>query len=290
MGHGDFGRDAGGACSFGDSASHRGSRILPDAGRRYAPRIGAPIQSRLCRDRCRESGGRSLGPRRRRESLAADDASAAAGAARGRRRQRGRNASVLFSDEGRSSGNLSIGIGDQGTDTPIGQTRILRKREKPALYRTASEIKAKPWAPKIVPPGPNNPLGDYALYLGWPSYLIHGTDDWRGIGRRDSRGCIRMYPEDIERLFQKIPLGAKVTVVDQPIKLAWMDGRLFLEIHPSARQQDALEMGDNATFEDPTGLAKKVLAAAGNAADRLDWAAIRQAAVSRNGIPIAVTR
>ena len=70
-----------------------------------------------------------------------------------------------------------IGIGDEGTDTPIGQTKVLRKRERPTWYRTASEIKAKPWAPKIVPPGPDNPLGDYVLYLGWPSYFIHGTND-----------------------------------------------------------------------------------------------------------------
>ena len=100
-----------------------------------------------------------------------------------------------------------------------------------------------------------------------------------------------MYPQDIGRLFHEIQLGTKVTVVDQPIKLAWIDGRrLFLEIHPTAKQADELEMDGIASFEDPAGLAKTNLAAAGTAVDRLDWAAIRQAANNHNGVPVAITR
>jgi len=183
-----------------------------------------------------------------------------------------------------------IGIGEEGSETPSGETRIVRKVANPTWYRTKNEIAAKPWAPKIVPPGPDNPLGAYALYLGWPSYLIHGTDDWRRVGRRDSRGCLGVYPEDIEKLFREVKVGTKVTVVNQPVKLAWVGDRLYLEIHPSPDQADKLEMENIDDFEDPAGLSKTILAAAKNAPDQLDWAAIRQAAKDRNGIPVAITR
>jgi L,D-transpeptidase ErfK/SrfK len=183
-----------------------------------------------------------------------------------------------------------IGIGEAGSETPSGATRVTRKEANPTWYRTKSEIAAKPWAPKIVPPGPDNPLGAFALHLGWPSYLIHGTDDWRGVGRRDSRGCMRMYPEDIERLFREVPVGTKVTVVNQPIKFGWVDDKLYMEIHPTSKQADQLEMDNIDDFEDPVGLSKTIMAAAKDAADRLDWEAIRRAAKDRNGIPIAITR
>ena len=183
-----------------------------------------------------------------------------------------------------------IGIGEQGSETPNGQTRVVRKQANPTWYRTANEIKAKPWAPKIVPPGPDNPLGAYALYLGWRAVLIHGTDDWRRVGRRDSRGCMGAYPEDIEKLFNEVPIGAKVTVVNQPVKFAWVDGQLYIEVHPTPAQADQLEVENIDDFADPKGLSKMILAAAGDAANRLDWAAIRQAAKDRNGIPTAITR
>jgi L,D-transpeptidase ErfK/SrfK len=183
-----------------------------------------------------------------------------------------------------------IGIGEEGSETPSGETRVTRKEANPTWYRTKSEMEAKPWAPKIVPPGPDNPLGAYALHLGWPSYLIHGTDDWRGVGRRDSRGCIRMYPEDIEKLFSEVRVGTRVTMVNQPVKFAWVDDRLYIEVHPTPKQADQLEMDNIDEFEDPAGLTKMALAAAKDRADSLDWVAIRRAAMDRNGIPVAITR
>jgi L,D-transpeptidase ErfK/SrfK len=183
-----------------------------------------------------------------------------------------------------------LGVGEEGSETPSGETRVVRKVANPTWYRTKNEIAAKPWAPKIVPPGPDNPLGAYALYLGWASYLIHGTDDWRGVGRRDSRGCIRMYPEDIERLFHEVKIGTRVTVVNQPVKFAWVNDRLFMEVHPTPQQADQLELDNIDDYVDPAGLTKTILAVAKDAASRLDWAAIRQAAKDRNGIPVPITR
>ena len=183
-----------------------------------------------------------------------------------------------------------LGIGEEGSETPVGFTRIVRKQANPTWYRTKNEIQAKPWAPKIVPPGPDNPLGAYALYLGWPTYAIHGTDDWRGVGRRDSRGCIRMYPDDVEHLFREVPIGTKVTVVNQPVKFGWIGDQLYIEVHPSPKQADQLEMDNISDFEDPAGLTKAILAAAKDAGSRIDWSAVRQAAKDRSGIPIAITR
>jgi L,D-transpeptidase ErfK/SrfK len=141
-----------------------------------------------------------------------------------------------------------------------------------------------------VPPGPDNPLGAYALYLGWPSYLIHGVDDWRRVGRRDSRGCMGMYDADIETMYRDVKIGTKVTVVNQPVKLGWVGDQLYLEVHPTPHQANQLEMDNIDDFEDPAGITKTILAAAKDSASRLDWAAIRQAAKDRNGIPVAITR
>ncbi len=83
----------------------------------------------------------------------------------------------------------------------------------------------------VVGPGPENPLGKYALYTTMPAYLIHGTNELSGIGMRTSSGCVRLFPEDIERLFKVINLGERVTIINQPYKIGWREGHLFLEAH-----------------------------------------------------------
>jgi L,D-transpeptidase ErfK/SrfK len=86
--------------------------------------------------------------------------------------------------------------------------------------------------PSKVPPGPDNPLGAHMMTLGWPSYLIHGTNKPYGVGLRSSHGCIRFYPEDIAELYGKIPVGTKVTVVNQPFVFGWGDGALYVQAFP----------------------------------------------------------
>lgn len=136
-----------------------------------------------------------------------------------------------------------IGIGRQGAHTPLGHTTITLKREAPTWIPPASIRKEKPDLPAAIGPGPNNPLGDYALNLGWPSYVIHGTNRPYGIGRRVSHGCIRLYPEDIQDLFENVEVGTPVTVVDQPVKLGWWQGALYLEVHPDRSIADLIEQG-----------------------------------------------
>ena len=189
--------------------------------------------------------------------------------------------------------SFPLGVGRDGYLTPVGTTKIVRKKEQPSWTLTASEVRDHPELPRVVPPGPDNPLGEYAMYLGWPSYLIHGTNTPWGIGRRTSRGCIRMYPEDIEWLFQRAPIGTQVTVVDQPVKLGWKDGELYIEVQPSTMQIDRIEETSQSPGPpDPIPLAQqadRILARAGEEAPRLDWPVVEKALGDRVGYPIRVT-
>lgn len=118
-----------------------------------------------------------------------------------------------------------IGIGRDGFDTPLGMTKTTMRLEDPAWYppesvrQEAAERGDPP--PDVVPPGPDNPLGEHAILLDIPGYLIHGTNQPDGIGMRASRGCIRMHPDDIKAVFEQIPNGSQVNIIDEPIKLGW---------------------------------------------------------------------
>lgn len=129
-----------------------------------------------------------------------------------------------------------IGIGREGWATPLGATKVARKHASPAWTVPASirrehAAKGDP-LPAVVPPGPDNPLGSHALRLGWSSILIHGTNKPAGIGMRVSHGCIQLYPEDIAPLFEAVPVGTPVTVVDQPYLAGVGPDGLVLEAHP----------------------------------------------------------
>lgn len=132
-----------------------------------------------------------------------------------------------------------ISIGRSDWSTPLLSTKVVRKAKNPAWYPPASLRLERaregdpPW-PSVVLPGPDNPLGTRALYLGIGAYLIHGTNEAKanGIGMQVTHGCMRMYPEDIERLFDRVPVGTPVSIVNQHIKLGWDKGVLYIEIHP----------------------------------------------------------
>lgn len=190
--------------------------------------------------------------------------------------------------------SFPLGVGRDGYLTPTGTTKIVRKKEKPSWYLTPSEIRDHPELPPVIPPGEDNPLGEFAMYLGWPAYLIHGTNTPWGIGRRTSRGCIRMYPEDIEWLFHEASIGTSVTVVDQPVKLGWKDGELYIEVQPSTMQIDTIEETSRSPGPpDPIPLANeadRILKAAGADAERLDWTTIEQALTDRQGYPMRITK
>lgn len=183
-----------------------------------------------------------------------------------------------------------IGVGREGWSTPTGTTTVARKREAPTWVPPASIRAVRPELPAVVPPGPDNPLGDFALDLGWPRYVIHGTNKPYGVGRRVSSGCIRLYPEDIEELFRDVKRGTPVTVVEQPLKTGWVDGELFIEIHPDASQADELEATGRFTPAPIPGYAETISDAAGEHAGRVVWPIVEKAIEMRRGVPVRVTQ
>ncbi len=137
--------------------------------------------------------------------------------------------------------------------------------------------------PEVIPPGPDNPLGKFALRLGLPGYLIHGTNKPYGVGMRVSHGCVRMYPEDIELLYPLIPVGTPVAIVNQPIKLGWLGDLLYVEIHPPLEEEKT-----------ERGLRERVLDLVNAEWEKrrfvLDGAAFNTALELQNGIPTPIGR
>ncbi|PMR78667.1 hypothetical protein C1H70_17120 [Halomonas urumqiensis] len=135
-----------------------------------------------------------------------------------------------------------IGIGRDGYDTPLGVTKTTMRLKDPAWYppesvrREAAEAGDPP--PEVVPPGPDNPLGSHAILLDIPGYLIHGTNQPDGIGMRASRGCIRMFPEDVESIFSDVPDGTRVNIIDQPIKVGWDGGTPHVQVYQLLEEQE----------------------------------------------------
>jgi len=141
--------------------------------------------------------------------------------------------------------SFAHGIGRQDWKTPLGKTTIIKKVKDPAWHPPES-IRREHAAngdplPVVVPPGPNNPLGAYALYLNLPGdYRIHGTDVAKiyGIGMQITHGCVRMYPEDIQALYNSVPIGTSVYIVKQPIKVGWLNNILYIEAHPDLEGEE----------------------------------------------------
>jgi L,D-transpeptidase ErfK/SrfK len=179
-----------------------------------------------------------------------------------------------------SSGEVmtyAISIGREGWNTPLGNFHITRKVKDPTWTPPAS-IRAEhaekgEILPAVVPAGPDNPLGQYALRLSAEGYLIHGTNKPWGLGMQVSHGCIRMYPEGIEDLFPKVTEKTPVTIVSQPFKTGWLGDDLYLEVH--------------ATDDDKAKpLTEVVPPAMANAQGvSVDWEEVRKAVEENTGLP-----
>jgi L,D-transpeptidase ErfK/SrfK len=149
-----------------------------------------------------------------------------------------------------------ISIGKMDWRTPLGTTRITDKRVNPTWTPPPSvhaERKAlgEPPLPAVVGPGPDNPLGAHAMRLGLPggAYLIHGTNNPIAVGMAVTHGCIRMYPEDIAELFPMIKVGTPVHLINEPVKIAFVDGELLLEVHPPVDAQGQTQAADITVLE-----------------------------------------
>lgn len=196
----------------------------------------------------------------------------------------------FFEERGGAPISFPIGIGRDGLGTPTGVTKVVGKKSEPSWHPTERMRRENPELPEVVPAGPDNPLGTRAMYLGWPEYLIHGTNKPWGVGRRVSSGCVRMYPEDVETLFEMVDVGTKVTVIDQPIKFGWIGSELYMEAHPTQQQSDQLEAEGKFDRLLDSSVVEHVVAVAGEDRGRLDWSGIRRVTMERRGYPIRITR
>ena len=194
-----------------------------------------------------------------------------------------------FPTDGRTVETYPIGTGDQAGMTPTGTTRVAGKTAHPTWYVPKSIRAEDPTLPAAMPPGPDNPLGDYALRLGWPSYLIHGTNKPYGVGRNVSHGCIHLYPEDIEKLFGEVKIGTPVRVVNNPMHLAWDNGQLYLALAPSHDQMVEISENQSMSVKVPDDLFSAVAHAAGDQVTRVNWDLVAKIGQERPGMPIAVT-
>jgi L,D-transpeptidase ErfK/SrfK len=185
-----------------------------------------------------------------------------------------------------------IGIGKVGWKTPEGSTTVVRRTKDPVWRPTASILaehkKNDDPLPAVVPAGPDNPLGRFAFYLGWPTYMIHGTNKPAGVGLRSSHGCIRLYPEDIAQLFELAPIGTSVRVVNQPFVFGWHAGELHIQAF------DVLEDDPRNWKKAQAKLLNKAMAERIQQElkarqEKIDWDAVAKLSHEPRGIPVSVT-
>jgi L,D-transpeptidase ErfK/SrfK len=185
-----------------------------------------------------------------------------------------------------------IGIGKLGWSTPEGVTHVVSHQKDPvwhpslALRRDHRNDNGED-LPAVVPAGPDNPLGKYEFKLGWPSYLIHGTNKPYGVGLRSSHGCVRLYPEDIEKLFAMVPDGTQVRVVNQPFLFGVHDGQLYLQAYTVLEDDARNWRGAQRT------LLTRLLGSRGQSVIHasglpIDWQSVAAVADAPRGIPVPV--
>ena len=192
-----------------------------------------------------------------------------------------------------------VSIGRMDWETPLGKTKIVGKRKNPTWtppqsLKDDAIANGDPPLPDVVPAGPDNPLGLFAMRLGTAngSYLIHGTNKPYGVGMRVSHGCIRMYPEDIESLFGEVPVGTQIELVNQPIKLGWLADALFIELHPPLEEEaEAYKNYTQRVFEAINNFVEKKFMATDNNLNgfSINDQVLAQAIAEVNGVPTLIS-
>lgn len=180
-----------------------------------------------------------------------------------------------------------VSVGRMEWKTPVGITKVIAKDANPSwsvpeTIRAEHAAKGDP-LPKVVPPGPDNPLGRFAMRLGIKGYLIHGTNNPNGLGMRVTHGCMRLYPTDIEALFKIVPVGTPVRIVNMPFKVGRHAGKLYLETHPPLDEDLARYKNNH------TPLVQAVVAVTHDRNYAVDWEVAQQAVADPLGIPVVIS-
>lgn len=176
-----------------------------------------------------------------------------------------------------------VGVGTEERPSPTGQMHVERKVSRPTWHVPSSIAEAHRKKGDILPakvlPGPQNPLGEYALYLSKPSYLMHGTNKPASIGLRATNGCIRLYPENVKKLYENTAVKTSVLIVNQPYLLGQSNGTVYLEIHEPPIDSDAAE------FDKLYTKLRKIEKESGRT---LDWSKVKKTLAEARGIPVPI--
>ena len=186
-----------------------------------------------------------------------------------------------------------IGIGKVGWSTPEGSTKVVSKQKDP-VWNPPASVRAEhkengDILPAVVPAGPDNPLGRFKFTLGWPSYLIHGTNKPYGVGLRSSHGCIRLYPEDVEKLFGMVNPGTKVTVVNQPFVFGWHNDQLYLQAY-DVLEDDKRDWASAQPKLLSKTMTKRIQAELKARDEKVDWARVAEITKDPRGLALSVTQ
>jgi L,D-transpeptidase ErfK/SrfK len=181
-----------------------------------------------------------------------------------------------------------VSIGRMDWRSPLGQTYVISKEKNPSWYPPES-IRKEHAAngdplPKVVPPGPDNPLGAFKMRLavGNGTYEIHGTNNPVAVGMAVTHGCIRMYPDDVAALFPLVPVGTKVWLLNDPVKVTYVDGELLVEAHPPVDSEGQ-------TIEpDLQMLSQQLQHLLGDKIVAIHWEFAREALQTASGIPTLI--
>jgi L,D-transpeptidase ErfK/SrfK len=180
-----------------------------------------------------------------------------------------------------------VGLGRREWRTPIVDSSIVNKKQHPTWFvpdsirdfvfeQTGKEL------PEYIGPGPDNPLGDYAIYMAKAGYLIHGTNQPWSVGKLVSSGCIRLQSADIEELFNAVKIGQKVRIIHYPYKLGWNDGKLYMEAHVPVNIDDPISHLNMISADDAIREAVK------DKNFKVDWAKVEQAIHHQLGVPVSI--
>jgi L,D-transpeptidase ErfK/SrfK len=186
-----------------------------------------------------------------------------------------------------------IGIGKVGWSTPQGVTTVVSHVKDP-IWRPSAALRKDHFndngedLPAVVKPGPDNPLGKFELTLGWKSYLIHGTNKPYGVGLRSSHGCIRLYPEDIERIFAMVTNGTPVRVVNQPFLFGSHDQQLYLQAY-SVLEDDPRDWEHAQKKLLSHALSVRLQNTLQATGSQIDWQSVAAVTHAPRGIPVPVT-
>lgn len=184
--------------------------------------------------------------------------------------------------------SIPVGIGkEKGWQTPVGETIVNRKDRDP-VWRPTPNVQMEAARngtpiPSTFPPGPDNPLGSYVLRLGWPTYLIHGTNRPEGVGSRVSAGCLRLYPEDVEVLYDQVPIGTRVRVINEPYKVGMSGNKLYLEAHRPLSELRAKFSADK------TAIVELIQKKAKENHSLVNWPLIQAELEDPQGLPILIS-